>query len=328
MRFKAGKLNFFIRRSFPFVKGIGLCASEKAETDYRKYIVILAAGALFTFISAGIVALVAFETHAHFLVQVACYIFLGLSFLSLLSNLIPRDLRYSKGEKLRSDGSKLLLTLQIKDKLLYYVEAFEQLKENNYTATVNNLKKVLEASPKNRALLDLFIPIALEARSFEDAESAIDKLEGMPPVSSQTMFYRGCLQSLTKKHDKAIETYSTIINKKDKNHLGALNNLGYELVEKGAHQVAKRALDRAIKLNPQFGEAYATLGYSKILQGELEEGKRLAKTSLELNAENALAYKTLGIYYLKINNTAKRRLILKKRASLMSTSNWIFTMMN
>jgi len=317
--FKTGKLNFIIKRSFPFVKGIGLCASDKPETDYRKYIVILLAGAVFTFVSAGIVALIAFGTSANFLVQVACYIFLGLSFVSLLSNLIPRDIRYAKKNELNSDGSKLLLTLQIKNKLPDYVEAFEQIDKKNYAAATASLKSVMEASPKNRRLLAQFIPAALEARMFKEAELSISMLESIPPVTTDTLFYRGCLYSMTGQHDQAVETYSTIINKKDKNHILALTNIGYELVEKGAHQVAKRALDRAIKLNPTFPQPYANLAYSKIIQGELKEGKKLIDTCLELNEYIADAYKALGVYHLKLKDKVSAAANFEKAAALDDT---------
>lgn len=314
--FKTGKLHFHIKKSLLFIKGIGLCASEKNETNYRKYIIILVAGACFTFISAAVIALFAFEANAHFLVQVACYIFLGLSFLSLLSNLVPRDIRSNDRDALGSDGSKLRLMIQIKDKLPQYLEAIDQLHQKDYIKAAACLKSVLEASPENREILNLLIPVSLEARDFSMAEKGIRVLENKSHIATETMFYRGCLYSLTGMHDEAIDTYSNIINKKDKNHLYTLNNLGYELIEKGAHQVAARALERAIKLKPEFYEAYATLGYSKILQGDLEEGKKSVKVCLELSKQSALAYKALGIYHLKLKNIEEASANFEKAAAL------------
>src|SRR5258708_4440771 len=52
IQFKAGKLNFYIKRSFPFVKGIGLCRSYKAEKNYLYDIFILLAGSFFTLFTA------------------------------------------------------------------------------------------------------------------------------------------------------------------------------------------------------------------------------------------------------------------------------------
>jgi len=318
LRFNAGKLRFYVKKSFPFVRGIGLCRSYKAETDYKKYVVILLAGVAFTLISAGIIALIAFTAHAHILVQIACYIFLSFSFLSLLGNLIPREIIGSFDNKLDSDGKQLLFTLKIKNRLPDYVSAIKSLKNRDYVEAVANLKLVLAGVPKNREVLNLLIPIALEAGQLDDAASTIATLEGMGPLSNDVLFYKGGLQSLRRQHEEAINTYSEVI-KKDKNHILALTNIGYELVEKGAHQVAKRALDRAIKLKPTFPQPYANLAYSKIMQGDLKEGKRLIDTCLELNEYIADAYKALGLYHLKLKDKANASANFEKAAALDGT---------
>ena len=92
LQFRIYKLNFFIKKSFPFVKGIGLCHSSKPESDYRKFIVILLAGPVFTLIAAAIIAIVAFTSHVYLLILIFCYIFLGFSLLSIIANLVPRSL--------------------------------------------------------------------------------------------------------------------------------------------------------------------------------------------------------------------------------------------
>jgi len=318
LRFNAGKLRFYVKKSFPFVWGIGLCRSYKAETDYKKYIVILLAGVVFTLVSAGIIALIAFTAHAHILVQIACYIFLGFSFLSLLGNLIPREIIGAYDNLLNSDGKQLIFALKIKNSLPGYIAATKSLRNKDYDGAVTELKAVLAAVPKNREILTLIIPLALESRRFDDAACAINILESMAPLSNDVMFYRGGLQSLTGRHDEAINTYSEVI-RKDKNHILALTNIGYELVEKGAHQVAKRALDRAIKLKPTFPQPYANLAYSKIIQGELKEGKRLIDTCLELNEYIADAYKALGLYHLKLKDKANASANFEKAVALDAT---------
>ena len=318
LRFNAGRFRFYVKKSFPFVRGIGLCRSYKAETDYRKYVVILLAGVFFTLFSAAIIALIALRAHANLLVQIPCYIFLGFSLWSLFSNLIPREIIGSYDNLLNSDGQQLIFTLKIKDSLPNYVAATKSLKNRDYDTAVTNLKAVLAAVPKNKEALTLIIPVALEARRFDEATNAIKMLESMAPLSNDVLFYQGGLQSLTGRHDEAINTYSEVI-KKDKNHIYALTNIGYELVEKGAHQVAKRALDRAIKLKPGFPQPYANLAYSKIIQDELKEGKRLIDTCLELNENIADAYKALGLYYLKLKDKPKATANFEKAAALDDT---------
>jgi len=301
IQFKTGKLHFYIKRSFPFVKGIGLCKSYKAEEDYLKYIIILLAGSFFTFFSAGILALIVFNSGAQLLVQIACYVFLGFSALSLLSNLVSRELSKSYTNNLESDGKQLLFTLKIKNARPDYVEALQDIAKKEYAAAIVKLKHVLAVDPRNTDILRLLIITSLDGKQYDETANAITTIESINELSTDSLFYKGCLQSHTHQHDEAITSFSEVI-KKNKNHILALNNIGYELIEKSAHQVAKRALDRAIKLSPEFDHPYSNLGYSKIVQGELVDGKALIDKCLQLNVNNANAYKALALYYLRLKN--------------------------
>ena len=89
LRFKYGKLHFFVKRSFPFVKGVGLCRSSKAETNYIYDIIILLADPVFTLVSAALFALIVVNAGASLLLVIIGYILLGFSALSLIQNLAP-----------------------------------------------------------------------------------------------------------------------------------------------------------------------------------------------------------------------------------------------
>jgi hypothetical protein len=302
IKFQIGKLHFFMKRSFPFVKGIGLCKSEKSETNYRKLVVILLAGSFFTFFIAGILAMLMINTEAPLLVKIAFYIFLGLSTLSLLTNLIPSQLDKNFKTILNSDGQQLVLALKLKKSLPDYVAGRMYLVDNNFEYASKKLKKVLD-NVQLEEVIRLLIFSLISGKQYNEANFYLSQLESSFKMSPTDHFYRGCLQSLTHKHDEAIETYSKVL-KMDRHHVLALNNIGFELIEKGAHQVAKQVLDKAIKLNPNFGAPYGNLGYSQILQGDLESGKILVDKCLQFNPLNAEAYKSLCIYYLKKDDAA------------------------
>jgi tetratricopeptide (TPR) repeat protein len=307
IHFKTGKLRFYIKRSFPFVKGIGLCRSYKMETDYKKDIIILLAGPVFTLVSAAIPAIIAFNTDVNLLVKISCYIFLTFSALSLLANLVPREIQKTGGFGLDNDGKQILFALRLKNAMPAYVEGLQHLWKKEYDAAISKFKNVLEQSPRAaEKVLRLMVTTALEARQYTLAASYLDELEGKFEFTTDDLLNRGIIQSVTDQHDAAISTYSLVL-KKDTRNLLALNNIGSELIEKGAHEVAKRALDRAIKLKPDFDAPYSNLGYSQILQGNLDEGKLLIDQCLQLNPKNADAYKTLGIYYLKRKEPALAR---------------------
>jgi tetratricopeptide (TPR) repeat protein len=298
IRFNFGKLSFYIKRSFPFVKGIGLCKSHKAESNYYNYIAILLAGSFFTLFAAGIISLVALKTNAPLLVMISCFIFLGVSALSLISNLFPRSIDKSHFANLNSDGKQILFVLKIKNRLPDYIEALQYIEKQEFANAIPKLKTVLESAPSAKNILQLLIISSLNARQFDNAAEFIAQIERHGELSPQDLFLKGCFQSLTHHHDEAITTYSAVL-KKNRNNILALNNIGSELIEKGAHEVAKQALEKAIKISPTFDDPYGNLGYSKIIQGDLEAGKILADKCIELNENNATAYKALGVYYLK-----------------------------
>ncbi|MBS1532702.1 MAG: tetratricopeptide repeat protein [Bacteroidetes bacterium] len=317
VQLKAGKLNFFIKRSFPFVKGIGLCKSSTPEVNYQRYIIILLAGSVFTFLLAATFGLIVFSTNAPFLIQISCYIFLGLSTLSLITNLVPNEIDSTYDVNLDNDGKQLFFTLKIKKSLPDYVEAIELIHQKEYATAVERLDNVLAAAPASEKVLTLLFAVSLAAKQYEGAALYLDKLEAKHELSSNNTLNKGYLQSATGKKDEAIETYSKLL-RKDRHNVVALNNIGEELIEKGAHKVAAQVLEKAIKLKPMFDYPYATLGYSKLLQGDLEEGKKLIKQCMDINPNNAYAYRGLGIYYLKLNDSEKAAVHFNKALELDS----------
>jgi tetratricopeptide (TPR) repeat protein len=162
------------------------------------------------------------------------------------------------------------------------------------------------------------VSASLASKQYEDTSLYLEKLENKFELSTLEMLNKGCLQSLTGKHEEAIETYSKVL-KKDRNNVIALNNIADELIEKEAYKVAQQAIEKAIRLKPEFDHPYCTFGYLKISQGELEEGKGMINKCLELNSENAYAYKVLGIYYLKLQDIQQATANFNKALTLDST---------
>lgn len=320
--FRIGKLNFFIKKAFPFVRGIGLCMSSKRETDYRKFIIILLAGTVFTLIMAAIVTFLIVNTNADIRLKIGCYIFLGLSAGSLFANLVPYRLNSfrnfndnSLNLNIESDGRQLLFTLKVKDNLPLYLQAQEDIQEKNYQAAADKLKQVFISAPGTERIIRQLVKILMQLKSYADAEIYAAQLITKRKPEIADILNIGCLQSLTGKHDEAIETYQKIL-KRDRKNFIALNNLGDEMVRKGAHKVAQHLLDRAIAIKPDSDYPYINLGHSKLLQGELAEGKLLIDKSISLNKQNASAYVYLALYYSKMGNQEEANNNLSKAREL------------
>jgi tetratricopeptide (TPR) repeat protein len=300
-QFEIGKICFYIKRSFPFVKGIGLCHSYKSETNYKNDIMILLAGPVFTLLVACIPGIIVFNIHVNLLIQIACYIFLGLSVLSLITNLVPREIDKSYDVNLDNDGKQIFFALKVKEALPDYVEAIQYLHKEEYIIAIEKLKNVLIIAPNSAKVLRLIIAISLIAKQYDDASLYLDKLESNFELSNDDMINKGCLLSFTNRHKEAINTYTKVL-KKNRHNVIALNNIGYELIKIEDFVVAQKAFEKAIKLKPSFDDPYAGAGYLKILQGDFESGREFINKCLNINPKNVDAYKALGIYYLKLKD--------------------------
>jgi len=319
INFSLGKLNFYVKRSFPFVKGVGLCVSSKAESNYLKYIVILLAGVVFNLLWAILFAFIATHYAANDLIRIFCYIFLGISALSLIVNLIPSEVKSSDGYEIDNDGKSIVFCMQVKRHLSDYLEARKLLSENKYELAIEMLKAVSDVtSNKNRRILIMLIDAHIKVKQYENALKDIDLLEKQGELSSNELVNKGAMQSYTRRYDEAMETYQQAL-KLDKKNIVALHNIAYTLIEKGAFIVAQRAIDKILKINPEYYPVYNNMGYSKILQGQLEEGKALIDKYLTYDAENAYAYKALGIYYLKSGDEHLAQINFHKAVALNNT---------
>jgi hypothetical protein len=309
--FRAGKLHFFIKKSFPFVKGIGVCGSSQRESDYRKFVVILLAGPVFTLLAAGIIAIIVFSANANLLIQIFCYIFLGFSTLSLIGNLVPREIVSANGLGLNSDGNQIIYTLKLKESLPDYNQAVNHYINKEYNESIIWFKKALEAKPRDVKTVRFLIFASFKVKQYDDIAVYITILEHSGEFSVEDMLNKACLQSVTHQSDEAILTYQQVL-KKEKHNLLALNNVASELVDKGAYIVAQRALDKIIKIKPNYVYAYNTMAYSQIMQGDIPGAKTLIDKCFALSPDNAYVYKTLGIYYLKLKNADEAAVCFNK----------------
>jgi Tfp pilus assembly protein PilF len=301
--FKSGKLHFFIKKSFPFVKGIGLCQGSKQDPSYINKIIILLAGPVFTVIAACIPFIIIFSTGANLLVLIGCYIFLGFSVLSLIGNLIPRNINLKKGDYLYNDGKQILFVLNIRKAYSIYIDAMELCEKKELEQSIDNLKQVLAKSRRaSENILTLLIHLSLEVQDYDSADIYLKELENKFKLSTNDLLMKASFFSLTKQNNNAITTYNEVL-KKDKNNIIALNNIGAELLEKEEYFVARHAFEKAIKLDPGFYAPIVNLGHLEILEGNLETGKKLVDQCLSVNENISDAYKALGVYYLKIKNT-------------------------
>jgi tetratricopeptide (TPR) repeat protein len=220
--------------------------------------------------------------------------------ISLIINLKPRVIN-TGNITLDNDGKQLLFLIKVRSRYSDYLESITNFNNVEYEKAVPKLKNVLQRVPGDQNILRMLFNLLLQVKKIEDAFFYLSEFELRFGLSAHELLIKGCLLSALKNHEEAISTYRSVL-KTDAVDLTALNNLGYELREKGELAEAEELLNKAITIDPEFDHAYGNLGFIKVLEGDLEAGKTLIDKSLALNNENAFAYKYLGTYYLKTGN--------------------------
>jgi tetratricopeptide (TPR) repeat protein len=80
------------------------------------------------------------------------------------------------------------------------------------------------------------------------------------------------------------------------------NNLGVALIDKGRLAESEPLFQKAVELQPQYGDARYNLGYVMIRLDRMEEGVRQLREAIRLEPENYMAFNNLGIAYLLQEN--------------------------
>jgi tetratricopeptide (TPR) repeat protein len=116
---------------------------------------------------------------------------------------------------------------------------------------------------------------------YADAAALLKAAQEKFPKDLNVQFQYGAMLERLKRFEEAERLFRQIIAA-DANHAGALNYLGYTLIERGQH--VPEALDliqRAVKLDPYNGSYLDSLGWAQFKLNQLD----LAEASLRIAAE-------------------------------------------
>jgi tetratricopeptide (TPR) repeat protein len=299
--FKAGKLRFYVKYSFPFTRRGGLCKSYRQEDNYIYKAIILLAGPAFSLIIAVALSYIAFNFDLHGSIKMFCIILVILSGIGFITNIAPRTINLKDGTILYTDGKQLLFTLRARKVFKMYISVYKHLENEKFDLAIQTLKHVLTVVPDDEHILRLIIPILIQEKEYKEALGYFTTFKKKCILEANDYLTLGTLQSLNNQSEDAIKNYKIVL-KLNKDQSVAMSNLAYEFIRQGNYQSATIILERTITLYTDFSYAYSNLGYCKILQDDLENGKELIDKSIELNSEDAYAYKHLGVYYFKKGN--------------------------
>ncbi|MEL7242905.1 MAG: tetratricopeptide repeat protein [Cyanobacteria bacterium J06573_2] len=115
-------------------------------------------------------------------------------------------------------------------------------------------------------------------------------------------YHLGIAYSRLKNHQQAISHYqaATKLPIYPILKLGAYNNLGNLLKDKGDFNGAKKAYETTLKIDPSFGSGYYNLGMTLKEMGLFKDSIAAYVKAIDLNPKYAQAYQNLGVVLLKV----------------------------
>jgi len=164
-----------------------------------------------------------------------------------------------------------------------------------------------QAGGKNTIQLQLGIAsIQEKAKRYVEEAAALDAAEKLNPNKEEQEnihFMRGAMLERQKKIDAAEAAFRKVLAVNPDNP-GALNYLGYMLVDHGLHvDEATKMIQKALELDPDNGAYLDSLGWAYFQQGKLNEAETLLVRALDKVGQDPTVHDHLADVYMKLGKT-------------------------
>tara|TARA_B100000780_G_scaffold230286_1_gene169999 strand:+ start:152 stop:2509 length:2358 start_codon:yes stop_codon:yes gene_type:complete len=129
---------------------------------------------------------------------------------------------------------------------------------------------------------------------FERVLSQLKPLIGLFPKAIILFNIQGACNAALKKYDAALDSYKQAI-KINPNYAEAYNNVGIALKNKGCLSAAIDSYKKAIKIKPDYAEAYYNMGIALEDWGDLDAAIERYQQAINLKPDYVGAYYNMGI---------------------------------
>jgi protein O-GlcNAc transferase len=144
--------------------------------------------------------------------------------------------------------------------------------------------------------------LAQESKLTPEMLNMIDKLAADPAMHNKL----GLSYARNGKEVEAIESFTMAIKLKP-DYAEAYVNLGKVYHGAGDLQTAINAYKKAIEAQPDYSEAYGTLGYAYLQSNNYQDAINVSKKAIRVRPQYAEAHLNLGIAYLMTNRDGEAR---------------------
>lgn len=205
------------------------------------------------------------------------------------------------------------LALNKEDTTHYYlniIDTYRTAKDNEAVkreveTAITEIRKAAGPKPEFQSYLDL-AAVYEKAKRWNDMSKALDdasKIANTDEQKQQVVFSRGAMLERQKKVDAAEAEFRKLIAM-NPNHAGALNYLGYMLVDHGMKvDEATQMIQKALEIDPDNGAYLDSLGWALYQQGKLNEAETMLVRALDRIGEDPTVHDHLADVYLKLGKT-------------------------
>ena len=316
IHFKVGLLEVWINISTSLIKG-GVCVPYAKSISINKEILIILCGPIFSLIVASIIFGYGMYYDWHGALKFFFGIFIFLSTLDVLVNLIPINSPafVSNNIKIYNDGYRIRTLLLYKFLPKYCKTINKYYQKENYKRAVRKALRLLDKGVKSDYLFRIVYNSYIYTRNYSALKHFFDEHKEFHKLDSEDYNGIAVVNSKLAYHDKALEYYNKSI------YLGqrsahVYNNKGFTLNIMERYEEAIVTLNKGLKIDSSLADLHSHLGLAKIRTGEIEEGFKDIQYSLKLDENNAYIYRNLGLYYLEIEDEENANKAFEKAKQL------------
>jgi tetratricopeptide (TPR) repeat protein len=323
LHFNIGLLDIWVQFN-PFSWRQGLCIPSAKQISINKQIVYTLAGPIASFLIALFACYFTFTYNLHGFLKLILIIFLFLSILDLVTNLIPRTLpiQLYDGRIAYNDGYQLKQLFYYKKYLKEYENAIELYNLQKFEESALTFCNILKRGLKDENIYRLALSSLIQLKNYEKAIEIFNEFNLLGELNSEDYVNAGLAYSQINQHNKALEYYDKSLELDPKN-IYSINNKGYTLSLLNKFDEAILLFDKAIEIDNEFAYSYNNRGLAKIKTGRIEEGLKEINHSLILDKNNSYGYRNLGIYFLDIGNNEKALELFKQAKALNNSTHLI-----
>jgi tetratricopeptide (TPR) repeat protein len=212
-----------------------------------------------------------------------------------------------------AESFRKALALNKEDGTQYYlniIDTYRTAKDNEAVKrevdiALSEIRKAAGPKPEFQTYLDL-AAVYEKGKRWSEMGKALDdaaKIANTDDQKQQVVFSRGAMLERQKKIEPAEAEFRKLISM-NPNHAGALNYLGYMLVDHGMKvEEATQMIQKALEIDPDNGAYLDSLGWALYQQGKFTEAETLLVRALDRIGEDPTVHDHLADVYLKLGKT-------------------------